>query len=171
VKSTVTITAIPPQIYPSVCNPVKGTSELVKMEGHLPERPGPFSLQYAGGRTRGSETATWVQNPIGYSLLIRKNLHLNLPCVWRCGNLAGFRVFYLRSEWVYFKRPPREEKKTPLRGISPRANYTDRCLSAKLLPTFADRGCHVVIVTAPYGRILGFLERSRYFFFQVAPQL
>jgi hypothetical protein len=30
---------------------------------------------------------------------------------------------------------------------------------------------HVVSVTDPYGRILGFLDRSRYFFFQVAPQL
>jgi hypothetical protein len=29
----------------------------------------------------------------------------------------------------------------------------------------------VVIVTDPYGRILGFLYLSRYFFFQVAPQL
>jgi hypothetical protein len=29
----------------------------------------------------------------------------------------------------------------------------------------------VVSVTDPYGRILGFLDRSRYFFFQVAPQL
>jgi hypothetical protein len=28
---------------------------------------------------------------------------------------------------------------------------------------FADRGCHVVSVTGPYGRILGFLDRSRYF--------
>jgi hypothetical protein len=27
----------------------------------------------------------------------------------------------------------------------------------------ADRGCHVVSVTDPYGRILGFLDRSRYF--------
>jgi hypothetical protein len=36
---------------------------------------------------------------------------------------------------------------------------------------FADRGCHVVSVTNPYGRILGFLDRNRYFFFQVAPQL
>jgi hypothetical protein len=26
-------------------------------------------------------------------------------------------------------------------------------------------------VTDPYGRILGVLDRSRYFFFQVAPQL
>jgi hypothetical protein len=32
-------------------------------------------------------------------------------------------------------------------------------------------GCHVVSVTNPYGRILGFVDRSRYFCFQVAPQL
>jgi hypothetical protein len=30
---------------------------------------------------------------------------------------------------------------------------------------FADRGCHVVSVTNPYGRILGFLNRSLYYFF------
>jgi hypothetical protein len=40
---------------------------------------------------------------------------------------------------------------------------SDRRLSAKLLPTFADRGCHVVIVTDPYGLILGFLDSSHYF--------
>jgi hypothetical protein len=28
---------------------------------------------------------------------------------------------------------------------------------------FADRGCHVVSVTDPYDRVLGFLDRSRYF--------
>jgi hypothetical protein len=39
---------------------------------------------------------------------------------------------------------------------------SDHRLSAKLLPTFADRGCLVVSVTDPYGRILGFLDRSRY---------
>jgi hypothetical protein len=47
----------------------------------------------------------------------------------------------------------------------------DRRLSSKLVPTFADRGCHVVSVTDPYGRIRFFLDRSSYFFFQVAPQL
>jgi hypothetical protein len=47
---------------------------------------------------------------------------------------------------------------------------SDRRLPAKLVPTFADRGCQVVSVTDPYGRMLGFLDRSRYFFFQVAPQ-
>jgi hypothetical protein len=55
--------------------------------------------------------------------------------------------------------------------MSPRAKYTDRRLLEKLLPTFADRGCHVVIVTDPHGRILDFLDRSRYIFFQVALQL
>jgi hypothetical protein len=44
-------------------------------------------------------------------------------------------------------------------------------LSAKLVPTFVDRGCHEVSVTDPYGRILGFLDRRCYVFFQVAPQL
>jgi hypothetical protein len=33
-----------------------------------------------------------------------------------------------------------------------------------------DRGCHVVSMTDPYVHILGFLDRSRYLFFQVAPQ-
>jgi hypothetical protein len=42
-------------------------------------------------------------------------------------------------------------------------------MAAKLLATFADRGCHVVSVTDPYGRILGFIDQNRYFFFQVAP--
>jgi hypothetical protein len=44
-------------------------------------------------------------------------------------------------------------------------------LSGKLVPTFVDRGCHVLSVTYPYCRILDFLDRSCYFFFQVAPQL
>jgi hypothetical protein len=41
----------------------------------------------------------------------------------------------------------------------------DLRLSAKLVSTFADRCCHVVSVTNPYGRILDFLDRSRYFSF------
>jgi hypothetical protein len=34
----------------------------------------------------------------------------------------------------------------------------DRRMSAKLLPTFVNRGCCVVSTTDPYGRILGFLD-------------
>jgi hypothetical protein len=48
---------------------------------------------------------------------------------------------------------------------------SDHRLSAKLVPVFSDRVYHVVSVTNSYGGILGFLDRSRYFFFQVAPQL
>jgi hypothetical protein len=36
----------------------------------------------------------------------------------------------------------------------------DRRLPAKLMPTSADRWCHVVSVTDSYGRILGFLDRT-----------
>jgi hypothetical protein len=61
--------------------------------------------------------------------------------------------------------------KKELRGRSPRANYTDRRFSAKLMPNFEGRGCHVVYAADPYGRILGFLDWSDYFFFQAAPQL
>jgi hypothetical protein len=48
---------------------------------------------------------------------------------------------------------------------------SDHRLSTKLATAFAGRGCHVVSVTDPYVRILWFLDRSRNFFFQVAPQL
>jgi hypothetical protein len=39
----------------------------------------------------------------------------------------------------------------------------------KLVKTSMARVCQVVSVTDPYGRVLGFLDRSRYFSFQVAP--
>jgi hypothetical protein len=53
-----------------------------------------------------------------------------------------------------------------LHGQSPPANYTDRATAAcrrSDCQLFVYRGCHVVSVMDPYGRILGFLDRSRYF--------
>jgi hypothetical protein len=50
--------------------------------------------------------------------------------------------------------------------LSPRANYTDRATAACRRSDWQilrDRGCHMVSVTDTYGRILGFLDRSRYF--------
>jgi hypothetical protein len=41
-------------------------------------------------------------------------------------------------------------------SVSKLYRLSDRRLSAKLVPTFADRGCHVVNTTDPYGHILGF---------------
>jgi hypothetical protein len=56
------------------------------------------------------------------------------------------------------------KKQTPWsESVSELYQPSDRRLSAKWLPTFADRGCHVVSVTDPYGSILDFLDRSRYF--------
>jgi hypothetical protein len=55
-------------------------------------------------------------------------------------------------------------KKTPWsESASELHRPSERRLLAKWFPTFADRGCHVVSVTDPYGRILGYLDRSRYF--------
>jgi hypothetical protein len=56
-------------------------------------------------------------------------------------------------------------------GFNPRASYTYRRLSAKLIATFADRRCRMVSAADLYCRNLDFLDWSRYFFFQVAPQL
>jgi hypothetical protein len=63
------------------------------------------------------------------------------------------------------KKPPCPESASELYQPS------ERRLSATLVPTFADRGYHVVRVTDSYHCILWFLGRKFYFFFQLAPQL
>jgi hypothetical protein len=40
---------------------------------------------------------------------------------------------------------------------------SDCYLSTKLVPTYVGRGCHVVRVMDPYGRIVKFLDQSHYF--------
>jgi hypothetical protein len=63
----------------------------------------------------------------------------------------------LKRNIIYFQGG----KKIPWpESVSELYRPSDRRLSAKLVPTFADdRGCYVVSVTDPYGRILGFLDR------------
>jgi hypothetical protein len=48
---------------------------------------------------------------------------------------------------------------------------SDRRISKKLVPAFKDSECRTVSATNSYSSILGFLNRSCYFFFHVAPQL
>jgi hypothetical protein len=76
----------------------------------------------------------------------------SLGCVSRDGTKENplFRNFKINSH-------NRIALKLKLNSVafSPYANYTDRAtaaLSAKLVPTFANRGCHVVSATDPYGR-------------------
>jgi hypothetical protein len=89
---------------------------------------------------------------------------VNIPSTrsFRCDqqlSVISFFVFHL----LYLVRTKdshlvvwyiRREKQTPWsESASELYRPSDRRLSAKLLPTFADRRCHVVSVTDPYGRI------------------
>jgi hypothetical protein len=78
-------------------------------------------------------------------------------------------VFYFTDNSTKIK-----ETKTELRGLSLRANYTDPATAARRrrkLQLLRVEGCYVVSVTDPNVRNLVFLDRSRYLFFQAAPQL
>jgi hypothetical protein len=84
----------------------------------------------------------------------------------------GIGVFWGLSDKSNFG--PQIKNKTKLRVLSPRTNYTNRATAAcrqKLVPPIADKGCHVASATDPHDRILGLLDRSRYYFFQANPQL
>jgi hypothetical protein len=65
-------------------------------------------------------------------------------------------------------------KETKLLGLRlERTTLTERLLLVGEVSAnfFLDRGCHVVSATDTFSHILAFLDRSRYFFFQVAAQL
>jgi hypothetical protein len=65
----------------------------------------------------------------------------------------------------------RESKLNSVELVRERTIPTERSpLVGEVSAYFSNRGCHVVSLTDPYRRNLGFLHRSRYFFFQVAPQ-
>jgi hypothetical protein len=83
--------------------------------------------------------------------------------------------FFYRLRCHFASKGPAQHRtyKTKLNSmdwVRERTIPTER-LSTKLVSTVEGRRCHVVSVTDPYGHILGFLDRSRYFFFKVAPQL
>jgi hypothetical protein len=87
------------------------------------------------------------------------------PESWKAPNMCRVGVLIQpihQQRWYrYLPRLFTPLKKTPWSETASELYWqSDRRLSAKWLPTFADRGCHVVSVTDPYGRILGFLDRS-----------
>jgi hypothetical protein len=99
------------------------------------------------------------------SCLVKK---FNLPAESRTFNspvqlATVYRDSHHKTKTLVRKQN-KKKKQTPWsESASELYRPIDRRLSAKWLPTFADKGCHVVSVTDPYGRILGFLDRSRYF--------
>jgi hypothetical protein len=72
---------------------------------------------------------------------------------WKCVSLSEGQEWLSWSQYILYMWTPWLESTSELY----RPSY--HRLSAKLVPTFADRGCRVVSVTDPYGRILGFLDR------------
>jgi hypothetical protein len=104
------------------------------------------TIRFSEGHFLLWELTTWFTS--GTCLLSFYNLAINILQVQR----------WIVEAWN--ERTPWPESASELRR-----------LSAKLVPTFADRGYHVVSVTDPYGSILAFLHRSRHLFSQVAPQL
>jgi CBS-domain-containing membrane protein len=71
-------------------------------------------------------------------------------------------LLVLKIKQIVLKLPldNTKQKQTPWpESASEQYRPRDRRLLENLVPTFADRGCHVVSVTDSYGRILGFLDR------------
>jgi hypothetical protein len=103
--------------------------------------------------------------------------------IYQSGNkMSKIQIYWLsgiRNAQSKYKRDSvlHTTKKTELRGLSPWANYTNRATAAcrrsyfQLLRMQGATWSAWRIPAAVWGRILGFLDRSRYFFFQVAPQL
>jgi hypothetical protein len=77
-----------------------------------------------------------------------------------CRNRSRFREAYMLSYFALIQNGTAnyKGKKTPWPESGIELYRPNRFLE-KLVPTSADRGCHVVNVTDPYGRILGFLDR------------
>jgi hypothetical protein len=65
-------------------------------------------------------------------------------------------------EWACSFTTNKKQQTSWSESVSEPYRPSDRRLSAKSVPTFADRGCHVVSVTDSYGRNVGFLDRSRF---------
>jgi hypothetical protein len=54
----------------------------------------------------------------------------------------------------------KKKKASRPESVSELYRPSDRRSSAKLMPAFVGRGCHVVSVTDPYGHILDFLASA-----------
>jgi hypothetical protein len=90
------------------------------------------------------------------------------------GLIGSAEIIRLQYCDVCDKRILDNETKSKLRGLSPRANYTDQSTAACLRSWCQFLWIEGVVWSAnriPTARILGFLDWRRCYFFQVAPQL
>jgi hypothetical protein len=107
-----------------------------------------------------SVVLTRLSGPVPHSLLLRKS------------GSAGNRT---RTSGSYVPLDLSLEllKLNSVASVRKRTISTERppLVSEVSANFFEDKRCHVVSVTNPYDRILGFIDKSLYYFFQVAPQL
>jgi hypothetical protein len=101
-----------------------------------------------------------VRCVVGLSLFLK-----SLMCITKHLSVCKISGIFISYHLIFTIKTPWPE------STSEQYRPSDCRLSAKLVPTFAERGCHVVSVTDPHGCILGFLDWSRCCFSQVAPQL
>jgi hypothetical protein len=98
------------------------------------------------------------------------NYYYAETCIWNyvwsnsslC--LAAVSSWWCSINWGSEKNSDDLQTNNKLRGLSQRTNYTDRSIAywwGRIVPTFADRGCHVDSVMDPNGRIPQFLDRCR----------
>jgi hypothetical protein len=100
----------------------------------------------------------WMDIPI----ILQKPRILTALLYWRNHSRVA-RKTYLMKRTKQTKSVALVRERTILNELPP--------LVGEVSNNFADRGCCVVSTTDSYGRILDFPDRSRYFSFQVAPQL
>jgi hypothetical protein len=110
-----------------------------------------------------------------------------IACCWRWIDLYTLRHYCWGFQGLCLTRytNPRDQYSHKMRAVPRNTDYSkysvasqsttwlyltsDRLLSAKLMPTFADRGCHVVSVAKPHGRNFNFLDQSRCYIFLNCP--
>jgi hypothetical protein len=123
------------------------------------------------GRPGGRKSRPYAGKYFFFCLSTTQVLGLIQTPVNVLAKVAGQGYFGAKFKLAYASAISTKNKTPWPESASQLYRPRDRRLSMKLVPAFAVRGCHVISVTDPYGFILGFLDRSRYFFFQLAPQL
>jgi hypothetical protein len=124
--------------------------------------------EFIYARTKATEIVSYVEE--------------SRPPLWSSGQSSWLQIqrsgFDSRRYKIFWKvwpvntLPNTRSKRTPWpESVSELYRPRDRRLSAKLVPTFADRWWHVASMTDSHCSILCFPDQSRYFFFQVSPQL
>jgi hypothetical protein len=100
----------------------------------------------------------------------REHPHSPWTARWYFGR-SNLSVANCLSNADTHKYTPHKQQTTWPESASELYRPSNRRLSTILVPTFADRGSSVFSATDPHGLILGFLDQSSYYFFQVAHQL